>query len=152
MVFLFVILIVLIVLFLIIYPSQRQNRRSQSIYIEIKDLKVKVQLANSLWEKASGLSGRKEMPKNEGMLFIFSRPGRHFFWMKNMNFPLDIIWLDENMKVVEIDKNVQPDSFPQTYQSPGLIKYVLEINAGLSDQYDISKGDKCFLEDVSNVF
>lgn len=147
---LFIVLVVLIVLFLIIYTDQRQNRRSQSIYVEINDLKVRAQVAESFREKISGLSGRQEMPEQEGMFFIFHNPGRHSFWMRNMSFPLDIIWFNENLEVVEIKKNVQPDSFPQVYQSDDSAKYVLEINAGLSDRYNIRRGDKCSLEKIDD--
>ncbi len=144
-----IIFIVSGILFLIcLYNNQKQNGRSQSIYVKINKLELKVQLADNFGKRLRGLSDKEKISDREGMFFIFNKPGYYPFWMKDINFPLDIIWFDENLKVIEIKKNLQPNSFPQTYQSAGLAKYVLEINAGLSDQYDIKRGDKCFLDDI----
>jgi hypothetical protein len=140
------VIVVLIILFLLICVNQKQNRRSQSIYVKINDLRLKIQIADNLKKKFLGLSGQKKMPEQEGMLFVFNQPGSHSFWMRGMKFPLDIIWINKDLEIIEIKKDIQPDSFPQIYKSIDPAKYVLEINAGLSDQYNIKEGDRCFLE------
>ena len=80
------------------------------------------------------------------MLFFFPESAKAAFWMKNVKFPIDIIWI-ENNKVVGIEKNVQPqpgvaDSDLALYYSPGLIRHVLEVNAGFSDSNGIENGDE----------
>ncbi|MEZ4795254.1 MAG: DUF192 domain-containing protein [Flavobacteriaceae bacterium] len=71
-------------------------------------------------------------------IFSFSEGG--YFYMKNTEFPLDIIYLDASMKVVSIQKNAKP--YDQTsLPSEGLAKYTLEVNAGLTDQWGLQAGD-----------
>jgi uncharacterized membrane protein (UPF0127 family) len=62
--------------------------------------------------------------------------------MKDMNFPIDIIWIDENMLVADISKNVAPESYPETFSPRSRVLYVFEINAGISDKEDIKIGDR----------
>ena len=81
------------------------------------------------------------------MLFVFDHPAQYPFWMKDMNFPIDIIWIDENLKVIFIKKNAVPESYPEVFTSPQNSKYVLEVVAGFSDKYNIKIGDK-----VENYF
>jgi hypothetical protein len=61
--------------------------------------------------------------------------------MKNMNFPLDIIWISENMKIVDISADIAPETYPQSFSSKTPASYVLEINAGLTDKYSLKIGD-----------
>lgn len=109
----------------------------------IGNLRLDLEYADTLDERRTGLSGRDNLPTDRGMLFVFEEPDRYGFWMKDMQFPLDILWLDENYAVVHIEKNVPPEgSEPsRTYTPPVPALYVLEINAGYSDAYDISVGD-----------
>jgi len=93
-------------------------------------------------DKAKGLSGVPNIKSNEGMLFVFDEPDYHSFWMKDMLFPIDIIWFDENKKVVHIEKNVSPDTYPRGF-TPGFpAQYVLETNAGISEEYNVNLGDR----------
>jgi hypothetical protein len=79
-----------------------------------------------------GLSGRKSLAYNQGMLFIFPNEGYHKFWMKDMLFPIDIIWLDKDYKVVYVKENAQPctqfDCPLMTPDKPA--QYVLEAPVG----------------------
>ncbi|HEV2613770.1 MAG TPA: DUF192 domain-containing protein [Gammaproteobacteria bacterium] len=79
-----------------------------------------------------GLSGRKSLANNEGMLFVFPKEGFYPFWMKSMLFPIDIIWLDKNYKVVYVKENAQPctqfDCPMITPDKPA--QYVLEAAPG----------------------
>jgi uncharacterized membrane protein (UPF0127 family) len=79
-----------------------------------------------------GLSGRTSMPQDQGMLFIFDHSAKHCFWMKDMHFPLDILWMDGNKTVVHVETNVQPDSYPQSFCPDQNARYVLELNAGVA--------------------
>jgi len=81
---------------------------------------------------------REYLPENSGMLFIFPESGIYQFWMKNTLIPLDIIWLNENYKVVQIE-HVEPcQSNPCPIYNPEKeAKYVLEVNSRLTDKYSI---------------
>ena len=76
------------------------------------------------------------------MLFIFEKPGKYYFWMKDMNFPIDMIWIGEDMRVIYIKKNAQPESFPKTYGPDIDSKYVLEVVAGFSEKNNLKEGDR----------
>ncbi|HEX55521.1 MAG: hypothetical protein DRO90_01405 [Candidatus Altiarchaeales archaeon] len=93
-------------------------------------------------EMARGLMYRKRLEENRGMLFIFKEEGRYGFWMKNMNFPLDIIWISRNKTVAHIEVNLPPcksDSCP-IYVPDKKALYVLEVNANFSIRNNISIG------------
>ena len=111
-------------------------------YVRIAGQNIKVELASTPVEKTKGLSGRSELQEGEGMLFVFSAPGRYPFWMKDMNFPIDIIWLSEDMEVVYIKKDARPELYPEIYGSDIDSKYVLEVVAGFSEKYNLKVGDR----------
>ena len=127
---------------LIFMASIFLNKKDASLRKEIivGNVAVKVEIAASSEEKQKGLSGRNFMRKNSGMLFVFSQPDLYHFWMKNMKFPIDIIWLDENLRIINIEKNITPDSFPKKFTPRLPAKYVLEVNGGWSDKNKIKEG------------
>lgn len=116
-----------------------------------------IELANTELEREIGLSGRDKLSVysnnqqviTEGMLFDFEKVTTMNFWMKDMNFDLDMIWLDNNFKIVHIEKNAKADSYNASNpsdsklfsNSKSLARYVLEINAGLADEMDLKVGD-----------
>ena len=95
-------------------------------------------LATSSEARVRGLSGRESLKPDQGMLFVFERPDISGFWMKDMLFPLDIIWIDENKKIVGINENVSPETFPNLFFSPKPVLYVLELNAGIAKEMKLS--------------
>ncbi len=102
-----------------------------------------VELAKTNAERENGLMNRKELDRDKGMLFIFDNEGIYPFWMKNTLIPLDMIWLDDNSRVVFISQNVQPC---KSLICPIVIpsakaKYVLEINADVTKNLGIKMGD-----------
>jgi len=103
-----------------------------------------VELARTNQERSRGLMFRKELATNWGMLFVFDQKARHGFWMKDTLISLDIIWIDENYKVVHIKNNFQPceDENCKVITPKRKAKYVLEINGGLVDKIGIKIGDK----------
>jgi len=110
-------------------------------YLEIGEQKIKTEIVATPELQERGLSGRKKIEENEGMLFAFKNPGIYHFWMKDMNFPIDIIWLDENFKVVFLKENALPESFPETFSSRENAKYVLEVASGFSEKNNLKEGD-----------
>ncbi len=100
-----------------------------------------IEIADDEYQTQTGLMYRNNMKDNEGMLFIFPDSRQRSFYMKNTRIPLDIIYIDENRKIVSFQKNAKP--FDETsLPSNALAKYVLELNAGLSDKLNLEVGDK----------
>jgi len=110
--------------------------------IRLAGVILKTELAITDASRALGLSGRAELREDESLLFVFDFPGRYSFWMKDMNFPIDIIWIDENLRVVYIKKNARPESYPESFTPDQDAKYVLEVVAGFSDKYGLKEGDR----------
>jgi hypothetical protein len=77
-----------------------------------------------------GLGDRASMPADQGMLFIFNTQAVRCFWMKDMHFSLDIIWLNSAKQVVFIEPKASPDTYPQSFCPPELAEYVIELNTG----------------------
>ncbi len=125
---------------------EKYNRLS----VSVAGRELMADVADTPEKKALGLSGREKLEKNEGMIFIFSESASRQFWMKDMRFALDIIWLDENKKIVDITKNALPESYlsraesrgPEKFSSKAPAKYVLEVNAGFADENKIKIGDE----------
>ncbi|MEO1486425.1 MAG: DUF192 domain-containing protein [Bacteroidota bacterium] len=99
-----------------------------------------IEFAESEYEIQTGLMYRNTMKKNQGMLFVFPNNDVRSFYMKNTNIPLDIIYINSEFKIVSFQKNAKPlDETSLNSRLPA--KYVLEINAGLSDTWGLSEGD-----------
>ncbi len=111
-------------------------------YLALGDTKISVELAINNEAKAKGLSGRETLREETGMLFIFDYPSIHPFWMKDMNFPIDMIWIDENGIIVYIEPSAKPESFPGLFGSNIESKYVLEVVAGFSEKHQLKIGDR----------
>ena len=122
------------------YQAEVLNANEQNIKIGKIDLLVDI--ADESNERAQGLSGRDKMAENKGMLFIFPQPGSYDFWMKDMLFSLDMVWVDAAGTIVAITKDISPDTFPKTFEPPSPIKYVIEVNSGWSDRNNVKVGDK----------
>lgn len=101
-----------------------------------------VEVANTDAERQQGLSDRASLPQRRGMLFIFANPGNYGFWMKDMRFAIDIVWIDAAGVVVTIADNVSPDTYPQSYHSTAPAQYVLEVPAGFAKKQGIALGTK----------
>ena len=75
------------------------------------------------------------------MLFYFDSPGKYGFWMKDMKFDIDIIWIDMDQKVVGMAENVAVNSYPKIFYPPSDVKYVLEVPSGFTVEHNIKIGD-----------
>ncbi len=103
----------------------------------IGDAHIEIEFAMTAAAKAKGLGGRNPINASEGMLFVYDVPGYYSFWMKDMRFPIDILWLNSEMRVIDITENVSPDTFPQVFTSRLPAQYVLEVVAGFVEQNNI---------------
>lgn len=114
------------------------------------DQTFKIKIAESEQEKEIGLSQTERMPDDYGMIFTFKEDGFYPFWMRDMKFPIDIIFINDN-KVVKIFSEVSPPKENEglrLYVSDKPADTVLEINAGLSEKHNIKEGDSINISDL----
>ena len=105
---------------------------------------IPVEVADTLKKRSLGLGKRTSLKKGWGMLFVFEKRKPHRFWMKDMQFPLDIIWLD-NHRIVHINHNTKPpssDDEPEVMTSPVPVNFVLEIAAGRAEKLRLKTGQQ----------
>ena len=102
----------------------------------------KVLVANTPIAQGQGLSGMPGLGKDQGMLFLFDTVQTNCFWMKDMKFNIDILWFDQNEKLVHQERDVSPSTYPKTYCPKELTRYVLEVPAGTSQQLDLHDSDR----------
>ncbi|MEX0920204.1 MAG: DUF192 domain-containing protein [Candidatus Pacearchaeota archaeon] len=140
------ILILAIVIFLVVNDSGNNSGFSM---VCVEDKKCfSVEIAETPEERRIGLSEHESLGEDEGMFFIFEEETRSGFWMKDMDFPIDIMWIDSDFEIIGIEENLQPcnaGNCPVVYPEEK-IKYALEISSGLSDFYNFKEGDSVGLE------
>lgn len=106
--------------------------------LKVNGLRYHLEIADTDTSQKTGLSGREELPEDNGMLFVFPKQERRCFWMKRMLFPLDIVWLDGNKRVVMVEGRISPATYPQAFCAEAM--YVIELNAGQAENAGINKG------------
>jgi len=113
--------------------------------IKVDDVPLQVQIADTEPRRVRGLMFQDQLPYDQGMIFVFEQPGLHSIWMLNMQFSLDMIWFDQDGKVVYIEKDVPPcKSALEIAACQSIIPdneavYVLEVTSGFIDQNNITK-------------
>ena len=114
--------------------------------IKVDDVPLQVQIADSEPRRVRGLMFQDPLPYDQGMIFVFDDPGLYSLWMLNMQFPLDMIWFDQDGKVVHIEKDVPPCKTPleiaggcKSVIPDGDAVYILEVTSGFIDQNNITK-------------
>ena len=115
--------------------------------VTVGEVSFPVELATTVGQQVQGLSGRASLAPGSGMLFVYDQERKFTFWMKDMRFPLDIVWIGADCAVVEVTQDIPPPVPGQADQqlprySPGTpAQYVLEINAGEAGLQNITPGD-----------
>ena len=104
-------------------------------------VQLNIEIADSEYETQTGLMYRQSMEDRQGMLFIFPDIAMHSFYMKNTEFPLDLIFIKEDMTIGSFQENAQPLS-ESSLSSKVPVQYVLEVNAGLVEKWGLQIGDK----------
>lgn len=125
--------------------TETAQTASTNATVKINNQTFKVSVADEPNEWQRGLSGQDPLDEDAGMLFLFKTTDYHNFWMKDMKFPIDIIFIKGDT-VVTVVKDAKPptsnnDTLP-LYKPEQPVDRVFEINAGLSEKYNIKKGDK----------
>jgi len=114
---------------------------------------VKVEIAADDATRAQGLMYRDQLPNDRGMIFLFPQSGDYPFWMKNTLIPLDMIWIDDQKKIVHVAHDVPPckaDPCP-SFPPGGNAKYVLEVAAGVAARHNLANGQTLRFEGLDNV-
>jgi uncharacterized membrane protein (UPF0127 family) len=109
--------------------------------ITIGTTTVLASVAETVPERIQGLSDTPYLPENVVKLFVFGSEGAHSIWMKDMQYPLDIMWANRAGELVHIEENVSPDTFPESFRSPVPAWYVIEANAGFVAEQQLQIGD-----------
>lgn len=97
-------------------------------------------IAHTPDERALGLSGVTFLPEHDGKLFVFQEIRSENFWMKDMHFPIDIIWFDSGLAVISVTPSIATSTYPNLFMSPANMLYALEINKGQAAQKGIESG------------
>ena len=135
------------ILFLMWYQANEKALLPQEIFpdqlhtLQINDATIEIELADTFRKRVQGLSGRIALEENKGLFFVFDESDFHSIWMKEMFFPIDIIWIDENLHIVDIKENALPQSYPETFRPQVPARYILEIHAGFADEFDLRIDD-----------
>ena len=103
---------------------------------------VEVEVADTPSLRERGLSGGEALLEGTGMLFVFAEEGLHSFWMKDMRFSIDILWLTSSGEIIHMEESVSPSTYPTTFLSQKPSTYVLELPAGYASVNGIRLGDR----------
>jgi uncharacterized membrane protein (UPF0127 family) len=117
----------------------------RQINVTINGIELVADVAETNEQRTKGLSVKDALTEKEAMVFVFDTAQEHSFWMKDMKFPIDIIWLDRNKIVVHVEHNLQPcsfDGFCQTYKPDKDALYVIETVAGFAKNHNIVEGTR----------
>lgn len=135
--------IIVFVLVALIGIFYYKNLLYQTTTVVVNGYSLRVLEAASDQQRQRGLSKRKRLAENQGMLFIFSQEQPLAFWMKDMQFPIDIIWLDSKKRVVHMEQNLPPcppNGTCPAYQPNVLAQYGLETTAGFVQKHHVVLG------------
>lgn len=114
------------------YQQNTLSLHGQRYHISIRDTEP---------EREQGLSGTDSLPDGQAMLFVFPNDSTWGIWMKDMKYPIDIVWLDSGKKVVYTVKNAKPSSYPEIFQPIEKARYVIELPSGTIEKTGIAVGD-----------
>lgn len=149
-----VVIIAAAIILLFVYPGILNKEKSNEGYYMFKKegeltisdsnntakVKLDIEIADTDYERQLGLMKRVSMDEKQGMLFIFPYEAMQSFWMRNTLISLDMIFIDADRKIVTIHKNTKILS-DESYPSSLPAKYVLEVNAGFTDKFNVNTGD-----------
>ena len=130
-------------------PSASSTKIMTTAVVQLGSIRVPVGVAATESARYQGLSDRQNLAADSGLLFVFKPAEKPVFVMRNMKFPLDIIWIAAG-KIIQINSQLPPEgSSPKNfYQTTEAVDYVLEVNAGFAARQKLAVGNKFFLNDT----
>lgn len=127
------------------------GQKEETVLITVASTTFTVRVADTVALRARGLSGSLPLGLSEGMFFIFPEPAYHSFWMSDLTFPIDIIWIADDGKIAGVAENAMPilsDQEPTYYVPPVPVRYVLEVAAGTYARFRFATGTPVTLDDI----
>jgi uncharacterized protein len=121
----------------------------QRVNVTVNGLVLLADISVTNEQRTKGLSVKDGLAENEAMLFVFDNEAEHTFWMKDMKFPIDIIWIDSDKTIVHIEHNLQPCGYGllcPTYKPGQDSLYVLETVGGFAEKHDVVQGTRVQFE------
>ena len=121
----------------------------QRVNVTVNGLVLVADISVTNEQRTKGLSVKDGLAENEAMLFVFDNEAEHTFWMKDMKFPIDIIWIDSDKTIVHIEHNLQPCGYGvlcPTYKPGQDSFYVLETVGGFAEKHDVLQGTRVQFE------
>ena len=136
----FIVSVAAIITFIMRANHNSSSENIASAILRIGNGTLNVDVADTDEERSLGLSKRDFLEEGNGMLFVFEEEGYHGIWMKEMIFPIDIVWLDKNKIVVHKEENVSPATFPKAFYPSQPSLYVLETSAHFLNDVNVKIG------------
>lgn len=131
----------LVVVIVVLQYVLRLQLSSQTLMFN--DHRIILEVVDDRASRQLGLSGRAGIADDAGMLFVFDAESvQNCFWMKDMNFAIDMLWMDAHKQVVTISEQVGPETYPRSFCPSSDAKYGLEIGAGRASELGIVEGAK----------
>lgn len=118
------------------------SSEKKHIVVSFKNSSVMAEVSDTEVSRIRGLSGRTSLKDGEGMWFDFGTDGYPSFWMKEMNFPIDILWLNKDLEITYLKENATPESYPEMFTPSSLCRFVLEVPSGFVKKYEVKIGEK----------
>ena len=133
-------------------PPTDTTMATTTTSITIGTTKVQAEVEDTDASRAQGLSGRQSLAEGTGMLFVFDAPGKYGFWMKDMNFAIDMLFVDASGTIVTIAPNASPAGYrlnpPEVFYPVAPVQYVLEVPAGFAAMNGVIVGQKMSLPQI----
>lgn len=121
--------------------SEERPVWSRVVSLGIRDTVVHTEVVIDPVDRRRGLSGRSSLAAYAGMLFVFPDLDTHGIWMPNMHFAIDILWLDDDLRVVDLYEGATPESYPYVFTPRVQARYVLEVHEGFVRERGVQVGD-----------
>lgn len=138
--YIYIVVIALAICVIVVFIGLKIEQNSTKTFLKVQNQKISLLVASTLEDRTKGLSGQESLPADEALLFIFPEPDYYGIWMKEMNFSIDIIWLDVNKKIVQIKKDVSPATYPSVFFPSEKNLYIIETVANFSDKNNLEVG------------
>ncbi|MBI5400997.1 MAG: DUF192 domain-containing protein [Candidatus Yonathbacteria bacterium] len=121
--------------------SQQSSHEPASSSVLLGGQEIFVEIVDTPALQERGLSFREKLDTDTGMLFIFADAQPYGFWMKDMRFPLDIIYFDQKRKIVDVWEHADPASYPKVFTPRASAQFVLEVSAGFFAEHHLKTGN-----------
>ena len=136
-----VVLIAVALVLAVFIPQEKDVEKGRHTSITVANVTITAEVADTEGARRQGLSGREQLFQDQGMLFMFPVADFWGILMKDMKFPIDILWVDEKFAVVHIEQSVLPNTYPKVFRPSVKARYVLELPDGFASRHAIFKGN-----------